>query len=196
MKTNLLLLILSSFLFTSCDKEKRIEELIMECSYDAFEDNGVYFKKVISDYEALLIKDKFLADNSAKSYIQAIQNIANEKEFEKTPNKFHFQNLQEFDNINLEKLKSCADLLTDSTQYDVAKIFVYKNAINEVFSNTGNVQPALLAENMLEILTEKDFELDYYKINAFLLFSTFERIQDSSLPHLLGLGNEKLDVDL
>lgn len=195
MKTNLLLLILSSFLFTTCDKEKRIEELIMECSYNAFEDNGVYFKKVISDYEALLIKDKFLADNSAKSYLKVVQDIANEKEFEKASSLNYYDELQKLDESVTEKLDFCNLYEINLKENQLDKLTVLEKSIDNVIKTTGSVNPAELAKDMLQVLTEKDFELEFYKIKVFILLSIVEPKQESNVD-LPSHRLEELDYDL
>lgn len=175
MKTNILLNIIIGFLFTSCVAQNdRIENIIMDCSYQAFADNGKAFRTLISDYENLLINEKILADNSGKSYRQVLQKIADGNEFNKAPSTFFSAELQELEKPDLEKAQECQKIIIrDSAIYDMSKLKGLEQAIdNRQYS--GDLQPSLIAEDILKVLTEGDFELDFYKLRIFLLFSIID----------------------
>jgi biopolymer transport protein ExbD len=146
----------------------------MDCSYQSFADNGIAFKKLISDYENLLINEKILADKSGKSYRQVLKDIADKKEFNKIPSKFFADELQELEKADLEKAQECKKIiLQDSAKYDMTKLKGLEQAFDKA-QYSGDLQPALIAEDILKVLGDKDFELDYYKLRTFLFFSVID----------------------
>ncbi|WJJ96550.1 ExbD/TolR family protein [Algibacter luteus] len=196
MKTNFLLNIIIGFLLTSCvAQNERIENIIMDCSYQSFDDNGIAFRKLISDYENLLINENILADNSGKSYRQVLKDIASEKEFDKVPSKFFAEELQKIEKPNLEKAQKCQEIIVkDSAKYDMTKLKGLEQAIDNA-QYSGDLQPALIAEDILKVLTEKDFELEFYKLRTFLLFSIIDTNAGISRK-LPDFENDESEIDL
>ncbi len=174
MKINILLNIIIGLLFTSCVAQgNRIESIIMECYYQAFADNGKELKTLISDYEALLIKEKILTNKSGKSYRQVLQKIADRKEFGKVPSTFFSAELLKIKKPDLEKIKECQKIIVkDSSLYDMSKLKGLEQIENAQYSR--DLKPSLIAKDILKILTEDDFELDFYKSRIFLLFSLID----------------------
>lgn len=196
MKTNILLNIIIGFLFTSCvAQNERIENIIMDCSYQSFADNGIAFKKLISDYEHLLINERILTDNSGKSYRQVLKDIADEKEFDIVPSKFFAEELQKIEKPDLEKAQKCQEIIVqDSAKYDMTKLKGLEQAIDNA-QYSGDLQPALIAEDILKVLTEKDFELDFYKLRTFLLLSIIDT--NSGINRKLpDFENDQSEIDL
>jgi len=175
MKTNILLNIIIGFLFTSCvAQNERIENIIMDCSYQSFSDNGKEFRTLISDYENLLINEKILADNSGKSYRQVLQKIADGKKFDKVPSKFFSVELQKIEKPDSEKAQECQKIIVkDSASYNMSKLKGLEQAIANA-QNSNDIQPSLVAKDILKVLTEEDFEIDFYKLRTFLLFSIID----------------------
>lgn len=175
MKTNFLLYIIIALLFAPCiAQNNRIENLLMDCSYQAFADNGKEFKTLISDFESLLIKEKILADKSGNSYRQVLQKIADGKEFNKVPSTLFSVELQKIEKPDLEKVQECKkNIVKDSSLYDMSKLKVLEQAIDNA-QNSGDLQPSLIAKGILKVLTKDDFELDFYKLRTFLLFSLID----------------------
>jgi biopolymer transport protein ExbD len=196
MKTNILLNIIIGLLITSCVAQNdRIENIIMECSYQAFADNGKEFKTLISDYENLLIKEKILADKSGKSYRQVLQKIANDEEFDKVPSTFFSAELQKIEKPDLEKAQECQKIIVkDSSLYDMSKLKGLEQAIDNA-QYSGDLQPSIIAEDILKVLTEDDFELDFYKLRTFLLFSIIDT--DSGISRRLPeMEENQVEYDL
>jgi len=195
MKTNILLNIIVGFLFTSCIAQNdRIENIIMDCSYQSFEDGGKKFRKLISDYENLLIKEEILADESGKSYRQVLQKIADRNEFDKIPSIFFTDELQKLEKPDLEKAQECQKIIVkDSTIYNLSKLKGLELAINNA-QNSRDIQASLIAKDILKILTEEDFELDYYKLRTFFLFNIIDI--DSGISRRLPEIEENLEYDL
>jgi len=193
MKTNILLNIIIGFLFTSCAAQNdRIENIIMDCSYQAFADNGKAFRTIIADYENLLINEKILADNSGKSYRQVLQKIADGNEFDKVPSKFFTDELQKIDKPDREKAQECQKIIVkDSTTYNMSKLKGLEQAITNA-ENSYDIQPSLIAKDILKVLSEDDFELDFYKVRTFFLFNLIE--PDSGISRRLPESEENQNV--
>jgi len=171
MKTNILLHIIIGFLFTSClAQNDRIENVIMDCSYQSFADNGEEFKKLIADYENLLIREEILHDKSGKSYRQVLLNISDENGFDKVPSMFFSAEWQKIVKPDTEKALECQNIrVKDSTSYDMSKLKQFEQAISKA-ENAINIQSAV-AKELLEVLTEDDFTHDFYKVRTFFIFS-------------------------
>lgn len=147
---------------------------MMECTYTSYPDNGLAFKQLISDYQNLLINDKILADSSAKSYRNLLKKFADGKGFDKVPSKYFYVELQNLEKGNEEKLQKCrAQILNDSAMYSSSKLKAFDNAIlKATYSN--NPRASIMATEVLNVLSDKDFELDLYKLYTFLMFSYIE----------------------
>lgn len=175
MKTNILLHIIIGLIFTSCSaQDDRIENKIMDCSYQSYSDGGTELKNLIIEYENLLVNEGILADNSGKSYRQVLQKIANGNEIDKVPSKFFGTEIQKIEKPNLEKVQECQKIiLKDSASYDISKL----KGIEEVVINAQNsndLQPSLIAKDILKVLSDEDFEINFYKIRTFFLFGIFD----------------------
>jgi Biopolymer transport protein ExbD/TolR len=175
MKINILQNIIIGFLFTSCVAQNdRIENVIMDCSYQSFADNGKGLKTLIADYEKLLINENILPDNSGKSYRQVLQKIADRNEFDKIPSKFFANELQKLEKPDLEKAQECQKIIVkDSASCSMSKLKSLELVLTNA-QNSADLQPSLIASDILKVLSEEDFELDFYKIRTFFLFNMIE----------------------
>ena len=196
MKTNFLLNIIIGFLFTSCvAQNERIENLIMDCAFQSFADNGIAYKKQISDYENLLIDEKILTDNSGQSYRQLLMDIADEEEFDKVPSKFFVVELQKIEKPNFEEAQKCKEIIVkDSAKYDMTKLKGFEQVIDKA-QYSGNFQPDAIAKGLLKVLTEEDLELDFYKLRTFLLFSIIDTNSGMNMQ-LSDFESDQTEVDL
>lgn len=171
MKKNFLLNIIFLLLLTSCSsQDERMEKELMECYYQTYSDNGAELKKLISDYQALLVREKVMADSSAQSYLNFYKKVANEQEFEHVPSKSFLAELQNIEQPNGMINRECQTrVLADSTSYNTNKIFILEDAISSV-QEAGNLNPSLVAKQILTFLNEDDFELQYYRLRTLFLF--------------------------
>tara|TARA_R100000306_G_C4365691_1_gene137536 strand:- start:668 stop:1582 length:915 start_codon:yes stop_codon:yes gene_type:complete len=171
MKKTLSINIIILLLFTSCSSQnKRIEKEFMDCSYQAYSDNGAQLKKLIYEYQELLVEEKILTDSTAKSYRDFFQDIAYGNEFRHVPSKSFLEQLQTIEQPNRILIQECQSrILKDSSNYDMIKLRMLEKAISSV-QNSGDLQPSLVAKQILSVLSEEDFELDYYKLRTMMLF--------------------------
>ncbi|ETN96883.1 hypothetical protein P278_03090 [Zhouia amylolytica AD3] len=167
----------------------------MDCAYQSFADNGIAYKKQISDYENLLIDEKILIDNSGQSYRQLLMDIADEEEFDKVPSKFFVVELQKIEKPNSEEAQKCKEIIVkDSAKYDMTKLKGFEHVIDKG-QYSGNFQPASIAKGLLKVLTEKDLELDFYKLRTFLLFSIIDTNSGMN-KQLSDFESDQTEVDL
>ncbi|WP_431160501.1 biopolymer transporter ExbD [Flagellimonas beolgyonensis] len=171
MNINFFLLILTLAQLCSCSAQsKRIEEKLMECTFQSYEDAGAEFQILISSYESLLINEGFLDDGSGKSYHGILKKLANGRGFEKEPTKFFYLELQKIKQGNLIKVKEChAFVLSDSLNTETKRLFRFFNVFDPKNPNTAS--KSNMAQQILKILDVEDFELPFYKLHVFLLFS-------------------------
>ncbi|WP_421823857.1 hypothetical protein [Flagellimonas oceanensis] len=171
MKTHLLSALIVILFQTSCSgQSKRIEEKMMECTYQSYPDNGLAFKQLISDYQTLLIDEEILADSSAKSYRDLLKKFADGKGFDKVPSKYFYIEFRNLEKGNEEALRKCREqVLNDSAMYSSSKLKAFKSVIQ-----SNSPKASILAKEILDVLSEEDFELHLYKLCTFMMFSYIE----------------------
>jgi len=196
MKKLVLLNILLGILLISCSAQnERIENKIMECSYHSYADEGIQLKQLISDYQKLLIDEEILADDSGKSYRNVLQNIADGNDFNKAPSKFFINELQKIDKPNTIKAQDCQKIIViDSSLYDLSKLKGLEQAITNA-QHSNDIQPSLIARDFLKVLSDEDFELDFYKLRTFFLFEMMNP-NDGINRKLPKLKADKTEYDL
>ncbi|WAC01896.1 hypothetical protein N7U66_18875 [Lacinutrix neustonica] len=145
-------------------QSKRIESKLMDCYYQSFSDDGVELKHLISNYENLLINEGFLEDNSGNSYLRFLQNFANQK-YSVNPSKLFSVEEQKIIKIDENEFPECRKIiLADSTT-----LYNFKSkGISDAVIN--NAKPYNTVKDMLKVWSVDDFEIDYYKRQAFLVF--------------------------
>jgi len=170
MKTKLLLNILLVFLSTYCFSQNvRIENKIMECYYVSYADSGNALKKLINEYENLLVNERILADKSGESYLDILTKIAKENKVEKNPSVFFSTELKNINKSNFKNIQKCIEAVNkDSSLYKKSKL---KN-LHEI-TNLNNLDSfktaSILSKKILQVLTKEDFELVFYKMRIFIL---------------------------
>ncbi len=175
MKLKILLTTLIATLFAFCShKNDRIETKIMDCSYLSYKDGGKELKKLISDYQKLLIREEILIDSSGYSYIKLLQSIGSTDPYDKIPSKFYTNEIYKIGKSDLEKVKECQRAITtDSLTYDISKLKKLNEAAKRALQHP-DIQAPIVAQELLKVLTKNDFEIDFYKIKAFTLLSLLE----------------------
>ncbi|WP_299888927.1 hypothetical protein [uncultured Lacinutrix sp.] len=148
-------------------QSKRIESELMKCTYKAISDEGTSLKQLILDYETLLINEGVVEDSSGESYRVLVQNFANKNII--TPSKLFCVETQKIKKANTNKFYDCKKtILKDSLNYDLSKLKGTKQAL------FNNAKPHIKAKEMLKVLSDSDFDIDYYKLRAFYLFCAID----------------------
>lgn len=171
MKIKFFIFFLTLVILSPCTAQStRIEEKLMDCTFRSYEDGGSEFQNLINTYETLLIDEGFLVDGTAKSYYDIFIKLANDGGFEKEPSKFFFLEQQKIKQGNRFKMKECQKLaMADTLNFESGKLQRFLSVFDP--KNPNNSTKSSIAQEILKILNAKDFELSFYKIKTFLLFS-------------------------
>ena len=171
MKIKFFIFFLTLVILSPCVAQStRIEEKLMDCTIRSYEDGGAEFQNLINTYESLLIDEGFLVDGTAKSYYDIFIKLANGGGFEKEPSKFFFPEQRKIKQGNRYKIHECQKLaMADTLNFESGKLQRFLSVFDP--KNPKNSTKSSIAQEILKILDETDFELSFYKIKTFLLFS-------------------------
>ncbi|WP_435262084.1 ExbD/TolR family protein [Tenacibaculum sp. nBUS_03] len=167
-----IIIFLLIILFYSCGiKTERIEIKLMDCNKLAFIDEGKQLKELMIDYESNLIKSGIIANNSGKSYLETISKIADGVEFKNRPFYSFGEMLNGIRKNNSTTSNNCLQqVLIDSSKYDFKQFSKFQKILKKTISSSQDLRIELLAKVFSNVLTEKDFELDLYRMKVYLLF--------------------------
>ncbi|WGH76402.1 biopolymer transporter ExbD [Tenacibaculum tangerinum] len=164
-------LLFISLLYSCGIQTERIEEKLMDCNNQSFVDGGKQLKELLMDYESNLIKANIISDNTGKSYLKIINQISNGIEPKEKPYYSFGEKLNGIEKNQNSISNTCLQtVLSDSTKYDFKKFLRFQNSLENAIRNARDLRIELLATEFSSTLSEKDFELDFYKMKAFLLF--------------------------
>ncbi|RUA12799.1 MAG: hypothetical protein DSY83_13515 [Flavobacteriia bacterium] len=156
---------------SSCSsQEERIESKLMECTFQSYPDEGIEFKNLIANYQALLVKEGVLRDTTGESYRNIFKKLAEGNGFDKQPSTYFFIEHKNINPPDFDKKQLCQEkVISDSSKYDTTKLFLFQHAFAP--NNPNSSRASTIAKEVVNILTDEDFELTYYKLHAFLIFS-------------------------
>ena len=166
------------------------------CIYTSYEDNGEALKTLISNYEEFLIDENIINDGSGKSYRQFLIEIASNEEIKKIPSIFLKDQLQFIAPADTQALSECeASVMSDTLAFNNSKFKRLQAAMDKHISSR-DLQPALMAQDIVDILDDDDFESDFYKFRVMLLFSIFDMNTGIArkLPPVENTTNDPLDL--
>jgi len=178
----------------SCNSQTlRVEDKLMNCIYQNYEDNGTKFKKALTEFEQLLINEKILKDSSGESYVAIFEKIVEENDFNYNPSKSFLDKIIDIGMPQSESFIKCQSELKESE-------FIKSNELQKVFDSlkeSDNFSPSTVAKGILTVLNSEDFELDYYKMSVFFLFDTISYVNDDGLIRKLPeIQEEDTEYDL
>lgn len=170
---------LTFVIFTiSCNSQTlRVEDKLMNCIYQNYEDNGTKFKKALIEFEQLLINENILNDNRGNSYVAIFEKIVKENDFNYNPSKSFLDKIIDIGMPQSESFTKCQSELEESE-------FLKSNELQKVFDSlkeSDNFSASSVASGILSVLNDKDFELDYYKMSVFFLLDTISYVNDDGL---------------
>jgi biopolymer transport protein ExbD len=169
------------FFLSNCSQPEydyKAENIILDCFYEHHKDNDIDIKITIDKIEDVLLKHNVLEDKSGKSYIQIIKKI-------KDDNTFYIDNpdlLEDIKSIGyIPSSVSCNDTsyasLLDSASVAKSKL-KYLIGIFDSIQVKGDISPTLIAEEILEVFNDQDFENDYYRTIGLVMFSSLIKFND------------------
>lgn len=171
------------------DDSYALEEKILNCFYGQYEESGIDIEASIDSANNILLKYHILPENSAKSHIQLIEAINKADGFP-----FDTSNdlIKELESIKyLPRGIQCTDMTRidfDSTEYansklkDLARVF-------DLITAKGNISVAMITEELLKVLDEKDFEHPYYRTLGILNLSNLIKVNALSSLNISKPGN-------
>lgn len=167
----LILFLVSSYLCRA--QENRLEESIMKCHYDAYEDEGKALKFFIEEQEDFLVGTNIFPDRSGNSYFQMLKAITSgAKPYRNLANSIQNE-LAEINNPPTEKLRTCIpNPSKNNTNASALKVIEVERLFSKLSYNQY-VNPLQISKELEELLEPEDFELDYYKYKFFLLLHHF-----------------------
>ena len=173
-KLNLMAFIICLLMVTSCSPEKvRVEEVIMECIYKSYDDNGRAFKKAIQGYETLLVEQNIIKDKTGKSYKETLMALAQDNNFKNRPSISFNSFIGDIGSLDSESYLECQKTLIDTSNYDSSR-FTIINKVVEKHMTSSDLNINLILSDIGTSLTEEDFDFDYYKIQTFKILDLFE----------------------
>lgn len=169
MKKQLLKILFISSITFAFSQNERIEIQLQNCTYEQIENNGKELKSEIKEFENYLIEKKILIDSTGKSYINLFKKIEKENDVEFDYNYSFTDSIQKIIIEDVYKQMDCQVDLINSDNYPNTKVYKLQTVIDSIKTN-GDIMPSIIANGILSVLDEKDFELEYYKIKKLLFF--------------------------
>lgn len=185
MKKLILTYLIFGILTISCQGQtERIEIKLMNCIYENYEDQGTEFKKILSDFEKLLIDEKILKDGTGKSYKAIFEKIIIDDDFDYNPSRSFLDEIIDIGMPQNESFRNCQSKLRENSENKFSKGTELQTVLDSI-KNSGNLTPSIVANGILSVLNEKDFELDFYKMSVFFLFDTISYTNDDGISRKL-----------
>ncbi|KAB1159591.1 hypothetical protein F7018_04590 [Tenacibaculum aiptasiae] len=193
MKKILTILCFLYYVIPCLSQKQRPENEFMTCLYKSYKDNGIKLKKVISNFEQLLIKEKILEDNTGRSYKTLFEKIIINNDFNYNISESFSEKLKKVKQAKKKPHKNCQLNLKNK----LSKTYKLQFVLDSIVKNSTDLSPSIIAKGILNVLNEKDFELDYYKMNTLLLFDTLKYINNQGIPEKLPNNKtENIEYDL
>jgi hypothetical protein len=158
MKKILILLFFNVITYTLFGQNESIETKLMNCQYE----NRPGYKEVLYNYEQLLISENILIDKSGNSYIILLERIKSDTQFNYCPSMSYIDESLKLPTPNVDLIRNCISNLLENSSEQNSKVNEMMNAINNLMA-TNNLNPSNIANEILNVLTENEFEHYYYR---------------------------------
>lgn len=154
---------LSIFLIQTIDaQEKSEEDLILECIYSSFEDNGIALENVLLNYEMEFVKNNALKDNSAASYMEFFEKLkANASLTPIFSNSLLTERIKALPKPDNKIMSTCSSKATASKLKDIYALTDFES------TNPDNNATHFYKEFASAVLAQKDrldFDSDFIKM--------------------------------
>lgn len=139
-----------------------LEQKILNCFYQNHEANHIDVRKTITGIETIFVKHKILDDRSGKSYLRLIEKIKNGDHVNVSEPSL-YTDLESLGYIPMTVF--CKD--TNSVKFGPKEIenskLKYILGIYDSLQVADNVSNAIIAGELLKVITAKDLEHDFYR---------------------------------
>lgn len=148
---------------TSCQEQPSdLDAILLQCYDLKYQEAGYDIRSIIDTYEKALIKGGSLRDGSGKSYLEAMQKIASDKDFRIQAAKF-----QEYDPWH--KVAKETGVAVFECEYEMIESLKQTDSKwQKVFGTSES--PDQMYQAMVENLSENDLNSYYFKLKMFQVF--------------------------
>ena len=138
---------------------------------------GIELKKYHKNYDALLISNGILIDNSGKSYYNLFKKIMNSEIADTKTNFSLIDSINKLSYVDLIHFnQNCTDKIKSLDIYKESNTYRFEKTMDSL-KDSYNDQVKMI-NGIITSLNEKDFELDYYKIRALLVMERMNSIPE------------------
>ncbi|MGY6648335.1 hypothetical protein [Wenyingzhuangia sp. IMCC45574] len=133
-------------------------------------------KTEIKKIESFLIEKNFLKNSSGKSYYDLFKKVALlEKDIS-----YRYDFIDSIQGMEIQPIEECEKINLQLLKDESSKTSLLKKELSSL-NNENNISPKLVAEKLLTLLDEKDFENYLQKMKVLLLIENFKSIDISSV---------------
>lgn len=148
---------------------ERVENDLMNCWLNSFNDNGEKAKNHISYYEQLLFEENILSEVSPDGYVSMLRNIVSSGDSADKPSESFFNGINDL-NENFEGYDLCRRyLIGDSINYDSKTLNIFEMRMEKTLKS-DTLTRSSIAEVFLSVLSKEDFNFYYYRLRVFIIF--------------------------
>jgi len=152
------------------DYDCKLENDILNCFYQHHEDNGIKIKNTIDRLEDIYVQHDILKGKSGEDYIATIKSIQDNNDLNLNDTSL-FGDLNSLGYIPSSLFCMDSSLMLDTTSFYNSK-YKYVIGIFDTIAVKGDVSPSLIAGEILEVFTARDFENDFYKTICLIMFTS------------------------
>lgn len=167
MKNKIIYISLLVLFSSSCKKQTfQLDDIILACYDSKYQEEGYDIKAIIEDYEKYLVKEGVLNDDSGKSYLEVLQKIASNKNFQIEARAFQ----DPFFKVNNETKLAIFDCEKEMIASAKEKDSKWHKLLSDFESPEIEENPERIYQVMAEALSENDFNSYYLRLKMLHLF--------------------------
>ena len=170
MKNRIVCLLFLLLLSLSCQEQTfQFDDIIQQCYNSKYQAEGYDIKTIIEEYEALLVKEGVLKDDSGKSYLEVYQKITSDKDFR--INATAFQEYDPFFKVDNETKLALYECENEMTALAKKKDSKWQHIFGNPKSAEERVEkPDQVYQAMIKAMSEQDLDSYYFRLKMFRLF--------------------------
>ncbi len=169
MKKPFYLIFLFSILYgSSSGQENTLENQIMTCQIEIYQNAGFDLNKTIIDYETILIKNEVLMDKTGASYTSLLNRIITDENYQ-IDSLLSFYKVYPIFKVNRSdetKIRNCEIEQVNNYKNSNSKWIEIGKKIDSIGFGEGDASK--ISKILLGSLSDDDFEMDFYKLKTFL----------------------------
>lgn len=173
-------LILFTIINFSCiSQDYSVEDQLLDCIYESFYNKGVDLKSELRKFENHLIKEKIIENNSGESYFKVFKiiSLAGDYNFTSNYNLLDTLNNKIDKNFLSENInQNCNEIMSNlqnNSKFKKSKLYLLQKSLDSL-KNQPDINTSIVAKKIIKILNAKDFNHDYYKTKALLVFASID----------------------